>query len=121
MTKQEKAKDKRLRKIYKKSLAEFNAQVAEQGGGCAICGRSFSEFIAFQDHFHGCCARRLKEYCGRCNRGLLCFQCNRFLVGIVERMNLPVDKLFDYVRKWEPILRASGAYDPKPKKKRKSK
>jgi len=103
LTTSEEAKDKRLKKIYKKSLAEFNAQVEEQDGGCAICGRSFVEFTAFQDHDHRCCPRKLKEYCGKCCRGVLCFLCNKFVVGIVERQKVPVDKLLEYVNKWKHI------------------
>lgn len=113
MTSSEKAKDKRLQKIYKKTLAEFNAQIEEQGGGCAICGKPFSQYVAFQDHFHGCCPRRLKEYCGKCCRGILCFGCNRFVVGVLERMNIPINKLSEYMKKWEHLKALA-----KPKKKK---
>jgi hypothetical protein len=46
LTSAEKAKDQRLQKIYKRSLAEFEAAKAAQGNKCAICGRSFDEFMA---------------------------------------------------------------------------
>ncbi len=103
MTKQEKAKDKRLQKIYKRSLAEFNAMLEEQGNKCDICGKPFPEYVAFQDHFHKCCPRSLEEYCGKCNRGGLCFQCNKFCVGIMERQNIPIEGLYKYMKKWEHL------------------
>jgi Recombination endonuclease VII len=118
MTKQEKAKDQRLRKIYKKTLADFNAQVIEQNGGCAICDKQFSLYTAFQDHWHKCCPRKLKEYCGKCCRGLLCFQCNKYVVGVLERMNVSVARVKEYLDKWGPILAERGA-GPKPKKRKK--
>ena len=115
MTTAEKAADARLQRIYKKTLADKQRKIAEQGGGCAICGRPFPKYLANQDHYHGCCPRRLKEYCGKCCRGWLCFICNKFVMGYLERHNIDVQKLYDYVKKWEPILRARGCYEPKEK------
>jgi hypothetical protein len=121
LTSSEKAKDRRLQKTYKLTLDQQNKIIEEQGGGCAICGRPFpprkdkngKTFTPFQDHFHGCCPRRVKEFCGLCSRGCLCFLCNKYLVGVVEKQNLPVDKLLAYLQKWEKILRERGAYEPK--------
>ena len=118
MTSAEKAKDLRLRKIYKTTLAKQNEQLATQYNRCAICSRPFwplhnskgKTFTAYQDHAHACCPRRLKEYCGRCNRGLLCYVCNKYLVGIVEKLGLPVDKLLDYLEFWNEELKKKGAY-----------
>lgn len=115
MTASEKAQDARLRKIYKKTLADKKREIEDQGGGCAICGRPFPKFTANQDHDHRCCPRRLKEYCGRCNRGWLCFLCNKYVVGVLEKMKVDIDKLSAYVKKWEPILRERGCYEPKEK------
>ena len=113
MTNAEKAADARLRRVYKKTLADKNREIAEQGGGCAICGRAFPQFIANQDHDHRCCPRRLKEFCGKCCRGWLCWICNKFVVGYLERKNIDINKLHAYLTKWEPILRAKGCYEPK--------
>lgn len=101
-------KDKRLKKIYKISEEEFNRSIQEQGGGCAICNRSFKKFIAFQDHFHGCCPRRKKEYCGKCNRGQLCFICNKFVVGYLEKQKIDHNRLAAYMNKWNDILTKRG-------------
>jgi hypothetical protein len=119
MTSKETAKDARLRKIYLSSLEEHDAKIADQGGGCAICGRAFPEFSAFQDHYHGCCPRRLKTYCGKCNRGVLCYLCNKYVMGVIEKMKMgdgsPFDvaRLFDYITKWKAILTVKGCYEAK--------
>jgi hypothetical protein len=123
LTSAEKAKDRRLQDIYKITLEQQNEQRAKQGNACACCGRDFAKFTAFQDHEHKCCPRRAKKFCGKCCRGLLCYPCNKFVVGVLERQSIdkkliPVQVLltkmkayFDY---WEPILKAKGCYDEKP-------
>ena len=114
----ERAQDARLRRIYKKTLADKRREITDQGEGCAICGRPFPKFTANQDHDHRCCPRRLKEYCGRCNRGWLCYLCNRWAIGALEYMakvNIDWGRAIDYLRKWEPILRERGCYEPKEK------
>jgi len=114
MTSQERAKDKRLRDIYNSSLEKNNATMAEQNNCCAICERPFvvgasslkfkkEVYTPFQDHFHGCCPRHLKKFCGLCNRGLLCFLCNKFVVGVIEMKDIPADRLADYMAKWKHI------------------
>lgn len=119
MTPEETAKDKRLQKTYKTTLEQQNAQKAEQKNACAICGRSFEHYTPFQDHWHKCCPRKLKEFCGLCNRGLLCFPCNKYVVGVLERQGIkgedPIPiielckRIIAYFEKWEVILAARGA------------
>jgi hypothetical protein len=109
------ASDKRLRRIYKITKAEQDKEIKRQGGGCAICGRPFPKFKAFQDHYHGCCPRKMKEYCGRCTRGQLCFLCNKYLVGVLERQGIDPNRVAAYINKWTEILRTRGVYDRKNK------
>jgi hypothetical protein len=122
----ERAKDKRLQTIYKTTLDAQNEQRAEQKNACAICQRSFTKFTAFQDHDHKCCPRRLKNFCGLCNRSLICFLCNKYAVGLVEwmyKMDIPFDKVVDYIKFWDGEIARKGGYAPKEKgksKKRKS-
>src|ERR1035441_4436227 len=85
MTSAERSKDKRLRAIYNTTLEAQNKQRDEQGNACAICKRDFAKFTAFQDHEHKCCPRRKKNFCGKCNRGLICYLCNKWLVGVLEK------------------------------------
>lgn len=122
------AKDRHLRTTFNSSLEKFNATLAEQGDCCAICGKPFvagaapnagfkkEVYTAFLDHDHRCCPRWLKKFCGKCCRGLLCFTCNKFLVGVLERQNIPIDKLTAYVKKWNHI-QPSGLPSAKPRTK----
>ena len=123
MTSAERAKDKRLRDIYNTTLDAQNKQRAEQKNACAICGRDFAKFTAFQDHEHKCCPRRLKTFCGKCNRGLICYLCNKWLVGVLERQAKdlsPIElcqRVVLYLEKWNSILKGRGCYDkPEAKK-----
>jgi hypothetical protein len=127
LTPSEKAKDARLRKTYKITLEAQNKQRSEQSNACTICGRPFSKFTPFQDHEHQCCPRRLKEFCGKCNRGLLCFVCNKYVVGVLERQSVggkrldPIwllKRILVYFEHWTPILKARGAYAAKEKSKK---
>lgn len=111
-----KTKDARLRRIYKITESEQDKSIVEQGGGCAICSRPFPRFRMFQDHYHGCCPRKLKEYCGRCTRGQLCYICNKFVVGYMEKQGIDPNRLAAYMNKWEKILRERGAYSKGKKK-----
>ena len=125
MTSSERAKDKRLRETYNQTLEEHHAKRAEQLDACAICRRPFSQFQPYQDHDHDCCPRRKKKFCGKCNRSLLCFLCNKKAVAAIEFMRkVGIDPLrvIDYVDSWAVKIRAKGGYAEKEKNpKRRSK
>lgn len=74
----------RLKK-YGLTLEQYDEMLAKQGGVCAICKkpetRKGSEWLSI-DHDHKCCPQT-KGCCGKCVRGLLCHNCNRWL-GILE-------------------------------------
>lgn len=73
-------KGQAYRRRYGMTLAERDAMLAVQGGGCAICqttepgGRG--DWCT--DHDHACCPTKSKS-CGKCIRGILCFSCNVML------------------------------------------
>ena len=122
LSKSEIAKDKRLREIYNMPLEVQNEQRRKQKNACAICRRPFSQFQAYQDHDHKCCPRRLKRYCGKCNRSLLCYICNKKAVGIIEyliKLEIDPQKVVDYYKEWNVIIAARGGYEPKAEPKRK--
>lgn len=123
-------KDRRLRDIYKMSLEEYNQRLADQGNKCILCSRPFPEFQSYLDHDHFCCAvgRKVqKKYCGKCNRGLLCFLCNKYAIGLMEKMNPPNSKYkmdfikaVEYLKGWTEVIKSKGGYVPKEKKTKRS-
>jgi Recombination endonuclease VII len=122
MTKSEAAQDARLRRVYKKTLADKEHEIAAQGGGCAICGRPYPQYRLNQDHDHACCKRprgkkgNTATFCGKCCRGWLCYLCNRWAIGALEYMakvNIPVEKAVQYLTDWHIAIVAKGGYEPK--------
>ena len=77
---------KALRELYKTTKEWYDSKLKEQDNHCALCtavqqtnkgeGKRLSV-----DHNHNCCPT--KHACGKCNRGLLCFNCNKKL-GMLE-------------------------------------
>jgi hypothetical protein len=134
VTTAEKAQDARLRRIYKKTLEDKKREIEAQKGGCAICGRPHPQYILSQDHDHACCKRprgkkgNTATFCGKCNRGWLCYLCNRWAIGGLEYMakvNIPAEKAFAYLKQWHKTIVERGGYEPKeektkPRKKQKS-
>jgi hypothetical protein len=118
LTSGEKAKDRRLREIFNTTLEAQNEQRKEQHNACAICGRPFTQFQAYQDHDHDCCPKKQRKYCGKCNRGLLCFLCNKKAVAIIEwmaKVGIDPRKVIAYIESWTEIIKAKGGYAPKEK------
>lgn len=68
---------------YKLTPEAYDAMLARQGGGCAICHTPPAppERLVV-DHDHACCPDR-KMSCGRCVRGLLCSTCN-LMIGYAQ-------------------------------------
>jgi hypothetical protein len=80
MTPQEKAKDRRLRRIYGITLAEYKKLLAVQSGVCFICGRAPAATALHVDHKHLVRDKRRPGLAKRpMVRGLLCWRCNRGL------------------------------------------
>lgn len=80
--------------MYKISVKEFDAKLAEQDGHCALCENQHDTngYRLHVDHDHKCCdTRGRKATCGKCNRGLLCGVCNRKL-GFLEKFLLEFEK-----------------------------
>lgn len=76
---------RRLWRLYRLSLDAYAALLAEQRGGCGICGTATAAIDgkAFAvDHDHRCCPTPQRS-CGACVRGLLCGGCNG-LLGFYE-------------------------------------
>lgn len=89
----------RLRAMFNLTLENFELMMTEQSGLCFLCEqpeskvhRSGTSMRLAIDHDHRCCPD--KKSCGKCVRGLLCYECNLFLGKIemkpklVEKFNL---------------------------------
>jgi hypothetical protein len=80
---------------YKRTLEDYRCVLAEQGGGCAVCGKTPGVRMFHWDHDHRCCPRRVT--CGKCVRGIVCPRCN-MLIALVEAGPLP--GVFAYLKRW---------------------
>lgn len=90
------AKDKELRHGYNITVGRYESMMAEQNGGCALCGGQPSSGRALHvDHDHACCSGA--RSCGSCVRALLCDLCNMTLgsarddTALLRRMITYVD------------------------------
>jgi|FreactTroBogLake_1042271.scaffolds.fasta_scaffold12233_1 hypothetical protein len=76
---------KALKELYHATVEWYDSKLFEQHGHCALCPATRQSVVSGKrlsvDHDHGCCPT--KRACGKCNRGLLCFNCNKRL-GILE-------------------------------------
>lgn len=80
---------------YGLNRVTYAALLADQGGGCAICGGQSTDGRSFHvDHDHDCCPG--KQCCGRCVRGLLCNGCNVAL-GMMADNAARLRKAADYL------------------------
>lgn len=77
-------------KRYGVTFEQYDALLAQQGGGCAICGgtKPYGRGRFHVDHDHGCCAGQYS--CGQCVRGLLCGRCNPGLGAFQDSPDLLV-------------------------------
>lgn len=91
--------DSRLRSTYGITLAQYEAMLEDQGGGCAVCGTGHpgGRGRFHVDHDHGCCPG--KKSCGECVRGLLCSKCNSVL-GYFEDDVRRFSAAIDYLDRW---------------------
>lgn len=89
--------DYRYRSLFGITLAQYEAMLVKQGGGCAICATvpSEDEPRLAVDHDHRCCPTK-KKSCGACVRGLLCGNCNRGIGYLQDRPDL-LSRAFEYL------------------------
>jgi hypothetical protein len=121
----QRASDARLRRVYKKTLADKLREITEQGGGCAICSRPYPKYMLYQDHDHACCnpprgkkARSRATFCGKCNRGWVCYLCNKWALGALEfmaKMKINPQVAIAYLAFWHQRIVERGGYEQKEK------
>jgi hypothetical protein len=73
------AKEHALKQRHNITLKDRDKILNNQGGKCAICKRFEDDLKSplHVDHDHNCCSG--EKSCGKCIRGLLCYDCNRGL------------------------------------------
>ncbi|WP_084481783.1 endonuclease VII domain-containing protein [Nocardia grenadensis] len=71
------AHDKMCQRTYGMAPGEYQRLYEFQGGRCYMCPRNGRTKKLAVDHDHSCCPET--PTCGRCNRGLLCSDCNQLL------------------------------------------
>lgn len=88
---------KRLQRKFGITLDHYEHLLAQQEGGCAVCGKSEKDNgrrLAV-DHDHACCPGQFT--CGRCLRGLLCSSCNLHLGAIGDSIK-HIESMAAYLR-----------------------
>lgn len=90
------SKSLELQRTYGIDIADYERILAEQGGGCAICGttetvtKTGRQYALALDHAHGT---------GKA-RGLLCFKCNVY-AGALEMKGIEwVERVLAYLERW---------------------
>lgn len=81
-----------------------------QDGKCALCGKKWKpEDLDKQgrttwhlDHDHSCCDKPSQRSCGKCDRGVLCWECNVRLIGTLEHFKHLIPLAITYLG-WQTI------------------
>jgi len=77
----DKVKDSALRYLFGITLKEYDRLLANQNGVCAVCKITPREVKRLAvDHDHAHC-----KGCRECVRGLLCDNCNRNVISVIEK------------------------------------
>ena len=93
-------------KRFGMTTEEYDKMLKSQNGLCALCGKQETvkrggKVIQLSiDHAHVCCPS--KGSCGKCNRGLLCFNCNR-LLGCVNDSEETLKAAITYLRAFRAV------------------
>jgi len=88
----------KLKSAYGITIDQYEAMLAEQAGGCSICGGSnASGRNLYVDHDHACCPGG--KSCGRCVRALLCDPCNRS-IGLMRDDPARLEAAAAYLRRY---------------------
>lgn len=86
-------KHQKIRWRYSLSVEEMIELYSR--GKCDICDATDRQLVI--DHNHSCCPVEFGT-CGRCNRGIVCAQCNRAM-GIVGDSTAILERMVDYLRR----------------------
>lgn len=102
----DKARDRYLKNTYGITLEEYNVLFALQKGKCALCKNKSSRNLCV-DHIHFPWGTKTpSKNCTRDRvRGLLCHNCNKYVLGAIERRKAVdprklIAALVDYANKY---------------------
>ena len=93
----ERIKRERRNRLHAITQEQLDQLLSEQNNCCAICQRPFED-TPHIDHDHRCCNERWT--CGKCNRGLLCKDCNLGL-GRMKDDSTILSNAIQYLKKYE--------------------
>ena len=82
----------------------LDAKMKEQDNRCALCNQSFTE-TPHIDHSHACC--RSRKNCGKCQRGLLCKDCNLGLGRFKDSIET-LERAIQYLRRYNNGLESQS-------------
>jgi hypothetical protein len=80
---------------YGIDVEDYINMLKNQDYACAICKRKTEKRLAV-DHDHNCCAG--ENSCGKCIRGLLCFDCN-IALGMLKDNIATLTRMINYLSK----------------------
>jgi len=86
---------------------EYEEQLSAQSGGCWLCGRKPTTRRLAGDHSH-----RMHKMGLLLRRGLLCFPCNKYVVGAIERFRVNPERLALYFRTFPDDPRKASPINP---------
>ena len=87
-----------LKSTYNITVEIYNKMLIDQNGLCDICETQITSKRYFDvDHNHFCCSGY--RSCGKCVRGLICFNCNSVLGHSKERIDI-LEKTVKYIKKY---------------------
>lgn len=81
---------------YGLNARSYEDLLQSQGGKCAVCDEQLSQRKTCVDHDHSCCPGF--KSCGKCVRGILCYNCNT-ADGLLKSDPEIIKKLLNYIEK----------------------
>jgi hypothetical protein len=82
---------------FRMTSEEHESKLREQDNKCAVCKQPFLK-TPHIDHNHLCCSKR--PTCGKCNRGLLCDDCNLGLGRFKDSIEVLTNAI-QYLKEWK--------------------
>lgn len=94
-----------LKKWFNMSPEDYHTLLDDQGGGCAVCGKTEEQNgkALSVDHDRACCPSL--QSCGKCVRGILCTTCNK-AIGHLGDTSTSVQLAVDYLVRYETRVHA---------------